>query len=66
MIKLTQPQMLQELIQGLTQAEGAAGQIIHQHQDPRWILIRDTLSGAKELCFSMATFDARKVFITGQ
>lgn len=60
----TQPQMLQQLIEGLTQAEGACSQIIHQHEDPRWMMIRQALSLTKEGCFLRATFEAKKTIVT--
>lgn len=60
--KKPQPQILNELIDGLTQAIGASGQIIHQHQDPRFLEIRSSLELAKQGCIGLATFAATKSF----
>lgn len=60
--KRNQPEMLNELIGGLTQAIGAAGQVVHQHQDPRFLEIRSSLELAKQGCIGLATFAATKSF----
>lgn len=56
-----QPRLLNQLIEALGQASGAAGQIIHQHQDPRWFMVRDMLDLAKEDATTRATFAAAKI-----
>lgn len=59
-MKKTAPQLLNELIESLGQASGAASQIIHQHQDPRWITVREALDLAKEGCMGLAVMSATK------
>jgi hypothetical protein len=44
----TQPEMLKEMVESLSQAEGAASQLIHMLQDPRFMVIRESLQLAKE------------------
>lgn len=58
-----QPKLLNELVESLGQAVGAASQIIHLHQDPRWMMVREALELAREGVMSVATFEARKVTI---
>lgn len=43
----TQKQLLQELIDCMTYSAGASWQMIHAHQDPRFIPIRDVLETMK-------------------
>lgn len=50
-----QPKALNDLMASLNQAEGAASQILHMHQDPRWFMIRDALALAKEGVGKVAT-----------
>ena len=50
----TQPQILGELINALSQASGGASVLIHLLQDPRFIIIRDTLDLVKEGCIELA------------
>lgn len=54
-----QPKALNDLISSLNQALGAASQIIHMHQDPRWMMIRDALELTKEGVTSVASMAAR-------
>jgi hypothetical protein len=49
--------ILAELVESLNKASGAAGQIIHQHQDPRFFVARKALMAAKDDILHMATFD---------
>lgn len=58
-----QPRLLNQLIEALGQASGAAGQILHVHQDPRWFMIRDALDLAKEGVTGVATFAATKMTV---
>lgn len=50
----TQPEVLTDLIFALSQASGAASQIIHALQDPRFIQIRDTIELTREGCIALA------------
>lgn len=54
-----QPRLLNDLVASLNQASGAAGQIIHLHQDPRWMMIREALDIAKEGVMQVATVATR-------
>lgn len=56
-----QPRLLNQLIESLGQAAGAASQLLHQHQDPRWFVIRDALEGAKAGVTGVATIAATKI-----
>lgn len=56
-----QPRILNELVESLGQAAGAAGQLIHTMSDPRWMVIRESLDLAKEGVLKVATFAASKV-----
>lgn len=54
MKKKTAPVLLTEFIEGMNQAEGAAGQLIHHFRNPGWITIRDHLSRIKDRCVGLA------------
>lgn len=41
-----QPRLLKDLLDSIKQASGGSSQLIHQLQDPRWMIIRQSL----ELC----------------
>lgn len=56
-----QPRLLNQLIESLGQASGAASQILHMHQDPRWMMIRDALDLAKEGTMSIATTAVKQI-----
>lgn len=56
-----QPRLLNQLIESLGQASGAASQLLHLHQDPRWLMIRDALDLAKEGTMAVATVAARQI-----
>ena len=43
----SQKELLQDLINCMTFSSGAAWQMIHSHQDPRFIAIRDVLETMK-------------------
>lgn len=51
-----QPKILNELIAGLKQAAGGASQLIHQLDDPRWIMIREAIELTQEGVFQVASF----------
>lgn len=44
----TLPELMQELIDALGKAEGAASQLVHSRGHPGFIMIRDCISLAKE------------------
>ena len=48
------PQLLSKFIDGLTKAGGAAACIIHDHQDPRFIPVRDRLSLIRDKAINIA------------
>jgi hypothetical protein len=48
------PTLLGEFVAGISQAEGAAGQLIHHFRNPNWIYLRNTLSVVKDKCVGMA------------
>lgn len=56
-----QPKLLNELIEGLTQAIGACSQLTHTMQDPRWMTMREMVELAREGATLTATFEARKI-----
>ncbi len=47
-------QVLGELIGGLDQAVGGCSHLIHQRTDPRWMMLRDTLEQANDVCKAQA------------
>lgn len=51
-----QPRLLNELVQALSQAAGGASQLIHQMQDPRWMMIREAIELTQEGVLEVATF----------
>lgn len=48
------PKLLSKFIDGLTKSSGAASAFVHDHQDPRWIVVRDKLNAIKEKAVSIA------------
>ena len=54
MKEVRQTELLQQFIDSMTFAAGAAWQMIHAHQDPRFIGIRGALEGMKNSCMSIA------------
>lgn len=44
----TQVQMLSDLIEGLNEMEGAAGQLVTQQQNPKWMAVRDMVQIIKD------------------
>ncbi len=50
----TTPQLLNEFMQGLNEAIGASGVMIHHHQDLRWNIIREILEKTKDKCVTYA------------
>lgn len=54
MTKKTTPQLLTDFIEGLNEAIGAAGVMIHHHQDLRWHFIRQILEETKNATVKLA------------
>ena len=54
MIKKTQTQLLTEFIEGLNEAIGAAGVMLHHHQDMRWHFLRKILEQTKDVTMRAA------------
>jgi len=61
MTEKSAPVLLNGIIEGLTQATGACSQLIHAHQDPRFMMLRETLESARDICKQQATFAATKI-----
>lgn len=57
----TQQETLKELVEALGQAAGACSQLIHQQQNPKFILIRDAVELMKEGVLGLATFEVKKL-----
>lgn len=55
MTKRTPSQVIREMIDGLTQAAGGAGQMIHHHRDPRWIDAEKIIEEIKKGVIHLAT-----------
>lgn len=53
--------LLKELIDGLTQASGAASILIHMQQNPRFIPLREALNLAKEGVIHKASMQVEKM-----
>lgn len=47
--------IMRELIESLSQAAGGAGQMVHQHRDPRWMSVRSNLELVRDLCIGLIT-----------
>jgi L-cysteine desulfidase len=58
-----QPKILKDLCDALTQASGAASQLTHTMQDPRWMMIRESIDLTKEGVINVITFQASKSVI---
>lgn len=54
MKEATQKELLQDFINCMTMASGAAWQMIHSHQEPRFIAIRDGIEAMKNNCMQIA------------
>lgn len=48
------PHILGKFIDGLTKSAGAASAFVHDHQDPRWIQVRDKLNAIKDKAIGIA------------
>lgn len=48
MAKRNQVQMLADLIEGLNEMEGAAGQLVTVQQNPKWMVCRDIVQIIKD------------------
>lgn len=53
-IKRTNAQLLNDFIAGLNEMAGAAGVMIHHHQDLRWEFIRKILEEVKDATVKVA------------
>lgn len=58
-----QSRLLAELIESLTQAAGAASQLIHHMQHPGFIVVREAIDLTKEGVAKIATFQAASVLV---
>lgn len=56
-----QPILLKDISESLSQAIGGASQLTHAMQDPRWLVIRQSLELMQEGVMTLATFEAKKV-----
>ena len=54
MTRKTTPQLLTDFIVGLNEAIGAAGVMLHHHQDPRWDFLRKILEETKDATVRLA------------
>lgn len=54
MSKKTQAQILTEFIEGLNEMAGAAGVMIHHHQDLRWHFIRQIIEETRNATVKLA------------
>lgn len=54
MTKKTSTQLLTEFIEGLNEAIGASGVMLHHHQDLRWNFVRKILEETKDACVKVA------------
>lgn len=56
--KSEEAKMFSELVEALKQAEGGCSQLIHHHQDLRFMMIREVLTAVITDTISIATFNA--------
>lgn len=45
--------LLNEFMDGMSQAFGGAWQLAHAHSDPRWLTMRDAIGSCKDACVSL-------------
>ena len=50
----TTPQLLKKFLDGIVKSSGAAGQMVHQHEDPRWMPLYHKLSMVREKTIKIA------------
>lgn len=60
----SQPKLMNELTDSLTQAIGASAHMLHHQQNPYWIVLREQLEFAKGRILGAATFAATKRTVT--
>lgn len=53
-MKKSTPELLKDFIEGLNEMSGAAGVMIHHHQDLRWHFIRQILEETKDATVKVA------------
>lgn len=56
-MKDTQPQMLSNFIDAVSEAAGCAWQMAHIFNDPRWLSIRDCLEMVREIAPNAAIIE---------
>jgi hypothetical protein len=49
-----QTEILKRFIDGLTKSSGAAAQMVHSHQDPRFLPIKEKLIAVRDKAINMA------------
>lgn len=60
-----QPLLLKELVESLSQAEGACSQLIHQmNGDARWMIIRDAVHLSRQGVLLVAEAEIRRAPVT--
>lgn len=57
----TQQETLKELVESLGQASGACSQLIHQQQNPSFMILRQAIDLMKEGVLGLATFEVKKL-----
>lgn len=45
--------LLNEFMDGMSQAFGGAWQLAHAYSDPRWLTVRDAIGSCKDACVSL-------------
>lgn len=45
--------LLNEFMDGMSQAFGGAWQLAHMHSDPRWLTLRDGIGSIKDNCVNL-------------
>lgn len=53
-------QLLTDILDGLTQANGGASQLMHSLRDPRWMMLREQIDRTKTVIGTYAENDAVK------
>lgn len=49
----TPQKLLNEFMDGMSQAFGGAWQLAHMHSDPRWLVVRDGIGSIKDTCVNL-------------
>jgi hypothetical protein len=53
MTEPTPQKLMNDFMDGMSQAFGGAWQLAHMHSDPRWLIVRDGIGSIKDTCVTL-------------